>query len=75
MLKLVRPSREEQCGCWPKQILAFDLTENLAIDANLQAVVSRLAHSVPRDREVKRQKSPLEGAPRSHNARAVSDFE
>ena len=55
MLKLVRASREEQCSGWPKQILAFDSTENLAIDANLQVVASRLARSVLRDNDFRRQ--------------------
>lgn len=55
---------------------AFDSTENLAIDANLQAVVSRLAHSVPRDREGQATKLPLEGRLNAaDNPRSVRAFE
>lgn len=31
MLKLVTPSKEERCGCWPRQMCPFESTENFAI--------------------------------------------
>jgi hypothetical protein len=52
----------------------FESTENLAIEANLQAVASRLARSAPRDRDFKQQSCPYDGVNAADNSCSASAF-